>query len=414
MYTIEGDFGPVVFDGSYNSNGAASTGVAMSISTKENLNLFKRISLLKTDVVKNSLGLFSFGQVGRNGKVAFASLGTPKHLLQARKNGCSWNPKGKMTMNTNEFEVTPMEYNGEQCPDVFWGSCMEKIFGTGNEVRDFFGTPESTAVYGMFLDAIYRGLGNSYADLTEFGGSDLIDASEAGGWYKVSDEEWTDFTDQQSIMKGWVPLIDEFKKEGYEHFNVQIKDEYIQNDNTEFNPAYVTELFRNVLRNQLSEMKMISNQPTLNNVYPKPILLVSGAIFDAYEDYLIDKYDGIEASLQYILDRKYEDLGLNTGMPVDNVLRWKGHYVVRMDSWDRFDAMVGVKTFRCVAVTPGNIGLGYDVAELNQFRGMGLRVNQKLEAPYMGKIFLHTTFKAGVGILNHEYIVNASRTFVPS
>ena len=49
------------------------------------------------------------------------SLTTPKHILQSRKNGCTWNSKGSVSVDLTDITLCPVEYMGEQCPDAFWG-----------------------------------------------------------------------------------------------------------------------------------------------------------------------------------------------------------------------------------------------------------------------------------------------------
>lgn len=411
-HILEGDFGNVIFSGSYNNAGVATSNY-VSVQTEANLNFFKKIAILRNRVALNSLGLYSFGTLGRNNKVNFASLSTPKHLLRLRTNGCTWNPVGKVVSRRSSFSLTPVEYNGELCPDVFYGDVLERIFGTGREVRDLMATTEGKALFMQLVNLTYAGLGNSFYELLDFGQHPLIEDSDTNGWYQGEDNVWGDFKAQQAAMGGHLTIIDGLKDEGYEHLNVAITNDYFNSDFTKFT-GLATALFDEVLRAQPNEMEIASNQPNMNGMMPKPILLVSKDIYNSYEDYFTNKFDGLDAGMQYFLDRKLEDLGLNTGVPVTGVLKYKGHWVVRMDAWDTYDKITNTKTYRCIAATPGVFGVGHDVDELNQYAGMGLQLTQKLEAPYQGKVYMDTTFKVGAGILHEDFLVNASRTFTPA
>src|SRR5690606_31205744 len=149
------------------------------------------------DLTGNYFGLYSYGSVGRAGKIRFARLEGPKHILSSRKNGCTWNPKGKITNDITDMMLCPVEYNGELCPDALWDSCWELILGTGNQVRDITATPEGRALFAEMLRLTYVGLGNSIYDLGWFGQHPAIEDADDNDTYTVSEEEWEDFKDQQ-------------------------------------------------------------------------------------------------------------------------------------------------------------------------------------------------------------------------
>ena len=186
----------------------------LEIPTEVTMQLFKSTAVKKTDIIANELGLYSFLNVGRHGKAKMMQLGVPKHLLQARKNCLTWTPKGKAGATIEEIKTEPVEYMGEQCPDFLMGECLEYVLGTGNDVRDINGTPESRALFSQALDNVFLALGNSFYDVATFGQHPLISDSNTNGWWDQDNntlDEWEDYLDQQLgiEVKGHMTLIDE-------------------------------------------------------------------------------------------------------------------------------------------------------------------------------------------------------------
>ena len=413
MQTITGDFGTAVFAASTDAQGA-SLSRYMSLNTQAALLFFRRYAVEKPNLTANSMGLYTLASVGRNGKARFGSLSVPKHLLQSRKNGCGWHPKGNMKFGIDEFDVCPVEYNGEQCPDALYGDCLEKILGVGNEVRDMLATPEGRALFMEMVRNIYMGLGNSVYDLVTWGKHPLIADATEQGLYTVDDQEWDDFVDQQEACVGHMTLIDQLKADGYNNYNVDILDADVSADRMSYT-GNVGDLFDRVLAAQSPTMKLVSRRVINNSNIRESILLVTPQIFAKYEDELLTAYPQLPSTFQYFYNGKFcENMGCDPMNSVTGVLKYKGHLVVRMDEWEEFDDMVGVKTFRVMAIVPGNLGIAFDVPALSQFAGMGLRINQRLDAPYQGKVYMDTTFKIGTGILDQEFIVNASKVYVPA
>lgn len=398
MYKLEGDFGSIVFEQKGNSR-------YVTIPTGTALTFFKKLAVVAPDIAMNQLGLYSFATLGRNGKAKFAALGTPKHILQKRNNGCVWNPKGKMPMTLTEVELCPIEYMGEQCPDAFWDSCFEQIFGTGNDVRDFFATPEGQNLVKLMLQQIYTGLGNSYYDLAWFGQHPLIDDSDANGWYGVDPQEWADYKNQQVACGGFMTLIDYYKEvEGRDNFNIPIYRNEV--DGEDF-VGDAFDLLDRAIRKATGTFGQILRAKTLNGI--APTIQVSAGIFRKLEDQLLAKFAVIPAMYQYWMTGTD-----GTSMLMPGVLKHKGFNVVLNDAWGAFDALTGCITHRVVVSAPGVFGMANDVPDVKQFEGMGLRVTQHLDAPYMGKIYMDTTFKMTATLLDIDLLNNASLVLRPS
>jgi hypothetical protein len=413
--TISGDFGQATFATAATDAGGV-TGRYLTLNTEAALNFFQGISIVKSNILLNEMGLFTFQQAGRDGEVRFANISTPKHLLTARKNGCTWISKGKIQFSTKSFDLCAVEYNGEQCPDTLYGTCLERILGPGNEKRDLLSTPEGQALFAEMVNRIYEGLGNSFYDLAFYGQHPLIEQADTNDWYTVEDEEWADYKDQQEACGGLMTLIDEYKAQGHPQYNVDIFDAELSADRSQF-IGTATDVFDRVINAQNTAMKLLSkrNNASQNGRMQRAVILCDTRIFAKYEQELSIQWNHMDAQFQYYLNGEYcAAVGCDSTAPMRGVLRYKGHMIVCMDEWQEFDEMLGINTYRVMAVTPGVFAMGYDVPGLSQFDGLGLQILQRLDAPFKGKVYMDTTFKMRPSIINEDYIVNASRVFTPA
>lgn len=406
---FEGDYGEMIFSGSSTDQGEL-TGRYLSLNTEAALNFFRKITLVKPDLQSNFFRLFSFARPGRHDKVRFASLTTPRHLLQSRKLGCAWNPKGEITSNIQEFNIYPIEYNGEQCPDVFYGQCLEAILGVGNQVRDLQATPEGRAMVGEMINRIYTGLGNDLYDLAWWGQHPLIDTADTNGWYTANEADWVNFKDQQDAIGGIMTMVDYLKHtEGLPQFNVQINESDV--NGSEY-VGTATDLFDRLIAAQKPEFKLMVKSGRIQGL--TPLMLVSRSIFDKYEAELMSEWNQIpELFYRYYSGDWCAINGCSPNEPIPDVLKYKGTTVIAMDEWDLIDTYLGVTTHRAMLTVPGNFAIGFDVPSLAQFNGQGMRITQRLMPPYQGKIYMDTTFKVGTGIIDPDFMGNASLVLTP-
>lgn len=415
MFTLTGDFGKAIFQGGRDRSGRFKTRY-LSIDLGGTMQFFKRISVLKTNIMQNAIGLYSFATDVRDNKMHFASLTTPKHLFQSKKSGCAWKSKGRLNINTDSFDMCAIEYMGQQCPDEFLGTCLEKIFGAGNDAKNMLKTAEGRALFNQFVSKIYEGLGNSFYDLAHYGQHPLIDEADKYEWYTVSDKEWYDYTDQQKSCGGLITALDQLKLDGHENYNCTISDGdvNISNGNCLYT-GEVHDLFDMQLAKQTVEMSRMSKYGS-NNGYERAVFLVTRNIFTKFEQELSEKFDTIPDMFYYHFNGKFcASVGCDSTTPVQGVLRYKGHLVICMDEWDDFANMLGVKIFRSVLMCVGNFGIGFDIPALPaQYGGMGMKITQRLDDPYKGMTFMSTCFKVGTGIIAPEFGNMASAIYTPN
>ena len=386
------------------------TSIGINVPQETAIILFRRKSIFAPAIAQNFLNLYSFADVGREGKARFGSLRGPKHQLSKRNRGCVWSPKKCGTsLLLDEIDTCPVELQQEQCVDALWGECWEKILGVGNDKYQIDGTSEGSALLGVLVDEIYRQLGNDYYNLTTFGLNPIIEDANTNGWYRtvgISDDEWACFYDQQQACGGIITQIDALKTEGLANFNVTIYDADVEGSKYVGDP---TELFQRLEDGMSHEMEVLADSEMNGGL----VIGVTKGIFNAYRNQLIQIYQNIPASLQLLLSGSTfcDDCESRTA---NGVLSWNGFWVVRMSEWTLLDRMTGTYTHRAALMVPGVLGLAYDVSPVGQFDGMGMEITNWRRAPLKGKTYFDTTFRVGTAILDTDLIVHACNIQVPA
>lgn len=366
---------------------------------------FQDVAIKKTDFVGNELGLYSFLPVGRNNKAIMSSLSVPKHLLQSRKNCKTWQPKGRMSLQPQEIQTFEVEYMGEQCSDQLIGNCLNRVLGTGNDVYDIFATPEGRSMFDLALNNIFLGLGNSLYDLVTFGGDSTITDSNTNFWWNTSTseettEDWANFLDQMTGtgITGFIPLIEEAKADGLAHFNIEIPEADVNGD--EYIGTDVTALFDECIGAAKPVFRVALKQRSSFGA----AILVSKSIFDAYKNWLIATYTHIPEAYSLLLNGELQR----------GVLMYDGLPVICMDEWTEFDETVGVNTHRVVVTALRNLVIAHDIIQLDQFGGIGMRIEQSPVLKDKGITYMHTAFRVGAAIADTDFMVNASLIVTPA
>ena len=374
--------------------------------TEAVMRFFDKIGVRDGDINADMLGIYARMNIGRDLKARTAHLTTPNHLFSSRKNGCVWTPKGRSRLVTNEIDTYPIEVNMEQCPDALWGDCMEMLFGPGNDVRDILSTPEGRSLYEMFLRQVFLGIGNSFFMLTAFGNHPMITtANTLGFWSTVTDAaDWTAFYDQMTstALGGYVTLLDDLAAEGTPGYDVAISDaDFDANGRFTGDIIALLEGMKLKARGDFRAMIRTEQRPG----QPRPIFLLSDALFDAYREHLRTTYTGIVEGYKFMI---YGQDG--TVVKAQNILDFDGLPVVRWDVSERFDAITGATSHRAALIAPGAFGIAYSGDVARQYEGMGLKVIQRLEAPYQGKIYMDTTLRVGAALSDQDFVVYGSIT----
>ena len=400
MPVIEGGFGLVGTD----------SGRRITVNTETAMTIFENVAVTQRDQYARALGLYGDVSVGRDLKGRFASFNTPKHLLSNRKNGCTWHPKGGLRMRVDEFPTCPVEFDGEQCPDAFYGTCFEKLFGTGNAVRDFAGTAEGQALLASMLRKINQGLGNSFFDLYNFANHPLIEQANTEGFYNVAVSEWEDYIDQMlsGDCGGLITQLDELAARGVSGYDLDISEADINEATGEFTGSFI-DLVEDLKAAASAELQTaIESGMDVGGRVMYPIILATPAEFNAYKAYIRSLAGTNELAYRYMLEGTD-----GTTKLMRNVLVYDNMPVVRWDAHVPFDKITGAQSHRVAIVSPGVFGVLHDVDDLMQWDGMGLMLEQSTRLVDKGKVYMSTIFRWGAGIANTDFCVMASNILHP-
>ncbi len=398
MAVIEGGF-------SITSNSVSNR---VAVQREPALIFFENFALSQRDQYARELGVYGDVILGRELKAEFASFNTPKHLWSNRKNGCTWNPKGGVRMGIETFPTCPIEFDGEQCPDAFYGTCFEKLFAPGNGVRDLGSTAEGQDVLDMMLRKIFLGLGNSFFDLYNFANHPLITQANAGGWYNTSVSEWEDYVDQMlsGDCGGLITQLDELANAGVRGYTREIS---VNSTTGAFNDTF-TNVVEGLISDATADMQTaIQSGVIVDGQLRFPVILATPEIFDSYKAQIRALWATNELAYRYTIEGKDGVTKL-----MRNVLMYDNMPVVRWDAHAPFDAITGAKSHRVAIVTPGVFGVLHDVDNLRQWDGMGLMVEQSKRLQDKGKIFMSTTLRWGAAIANTDFVVMASNILHPA
>lgn len=398
MPMIEGGFGLTSTD----------AGRRITVQNESALTIFENVSVLQTDQFARQLGLYGDVVLGSDLKGRFGSFNTPKHLLSNRKNGCTWNPKGGIRMNVDEFPTCPVEYDGEQCLDTFFGTCFERLFGPGHTVRDM--TPALGDLLAAMMTKLYQGLGNSFFDLYNFANHPLITQANTEGFYNVSVSEWEDYVDQMLSGEcgGLITQLDALAAKGERYYNLDIPETDINIATGEYT-GNVIALFEYLKASASADLQTaIDTGMMVNGVIRYPVLLVTKGIYNAYKAWITSKAGTNELAYRFTIENSDGSTQL-----MRNVLVYDSMPVIRWDAPARFDAITGAQSHRAAIVAPGVFGVLHDVPDLRQWEGMGLIVEQSQMVKDKGKIYMTTGFRWGAGIANTDFVVMASNILHP-
>lgn len=373
--------------------------------TQAFLNIFERLVIKDGDLNADTLGLYSKMSVGRDLKARFGYLTTPRHVLSNRKNGCVWTPKGSLRLKTDTVETYPFEVNMEQCPSSLWGDCFEMLFGPGNDVRDMLSTPEGRQLYEQFLRNVFIGVGNSVHMLLNFSNHSAITIADASNFYKVNAEEWSDFLDQMTSTElgGIVALLDKLADEGEPGFDVPIPDAFDANGKFTGDIIALLEALKAKAKGSMRALIRSEFRPG----QPRPIILLSDALFDAYQNHIIEHFAATSEAYRYRL--LGQDGQVITAM---NILSYMGLPVARWEASAQFDEIVGTTSHRAAIVAPGAFAIAFSGDISQQYDGMNMRIVQRLDPPFQGKIYLDTTFRLGAAV-EPELVVYGSLIKAP-
>lgn len=400
---IEG-LGKVFFAGDLSAS-------VIQIETGTTLKIMKDFAILKPDLGANVMGLHTYVDVGRDNEAKWGQFSGARHTLRAANAGCVWNPQGNVTFNTNTIQACSLTHQSELCPGALWGSCWEKLLGTGNGKNNMESTAEASALLNELVSELYRTIGIDYYDLAYFANHPNINRSQEMDYWmesNVDPKEWSNFYDQQTATScGGIMTIAENIKlvNGYDHFNVEI-------DDADVNGASYTgdtyDLFDRIIAARTSKMKGWTRK---NGQAPfmTQVISVTPGIFARYKQQLRTSMNNIDRGMKLFMEGEN-----GISMPMQGVLEYDGYWILERQDWASLDALTGIVSHIAMMTAPGVLGIAGDVSPLEQYNGMGLQITRRLGPPYQGKTYFDNTFKLGTSILDHNFVVYASNFIEPA
>ena len=406
MPIIEGGFGL------FSTPGGANR---VTVSTESTLRIFENVAVVQRDQYARALGLYGDVALGRDLDARFMSFSVPKHLLSPRKNGCSWNPKGGLRMNVDTFGTCPVEFDGTQCADAFFGTCFERLFGPGNARNDFYSTPEAQAVLAQMITRIYQGLGNSFFDLYNFANHPLITNANTNGTYTVSVAEWEDYVDQmladsdtgRNACAGLITQLDALKASGNPYYTMDIPIADIDVATKSYTGSFPA-LINDMIATASPELQTaIESGVMINGRIVFPIILATAPEFNAEKERIRSLAGTNELAYRYMIE------GMDGVTKLErNVLMLDNMPIIRWEAHAAFDAITGVQSHRVAIVAPGAFGVLHDIDPLREFEGLGLIIEQSPLLRDKKRIDMTTTFRWGAGIADTNFVVMASNIIV--
>lgn len=390
--------------GAFDVIGGAPT---MQISLNESARLYDRYAVQNTNALARQLKVYSDVTLDPNTlEMVFASFSTPRSLFRARQNGCTWNPVGGVSLGVERYPTCPIEYNGEQCPDAFWNGCWERIFGQGNEIHNLLGTAEGQDLVDRMLRQIYTGLGNSFADLSDFANHPRLTIINNNGLWQGDAGAWEAYYSQQMGVTcgGIVTQLDALHAQGLPNVSVIIPPNHVDLA-TKTYTGDVVDLANAVIAASTPEM----NAAIISGVNGMlPVWLATAPVYRAFETYLESMSPTNEQAYRFMLNASDAPNGLSR-----TALRYKGMAMIQWDGFAQYDAITGDQSYRLALVAPGTFGILSDVQGIatSAFRGAGLAVQQSPLLKDKGMLWMLMNLRFGTGIADTRFVSMASGTY---
>jgi hypothetical protein len=406
-----------MIEGGFSLEMGGANGNMISLQTESATRFFNNYAVKQTDQYARRLGLYADVVLGKDLEGRFASFNTPKNSLRPRANGCTWNPNGAMRLNIDKFPTCPVEFDGEQCPDVFYGTCFERIFVPGS-VNPLGEGAEAQALVRMMVERIQLGLGNDFFNLYNFANHPLIDSANTNLSYAVEAAEFEAYYAQmnEGDCGGLITQLDALANDPIygRYYNGVIPTG--ATGFSETTDAYIGDIIADLIEPMIAaaspELQIaIENGIPVNGVLRYPIILLGPKEFTAYRKFITDMAPNNELAYRYMIQGETGDPMLER-----NVLRYDNLPVVKWDALVQFDATLGTKSHRGAIIAPGNFGVLSNVGDINNrlFNGQGLVIQESPLLKDKGKVYMHTNFRWGAAIADPKMAVMFKTVVTPN
>lgn len=355
-------------------------------------------SVVHEDVAANALGLYNVVTDVKEGKVRFLQPNGTGYITKEKPAACAWDPVSGVTYKRSDVTLCPHNAQIQHCTEDVPG--WEQVFGQGNDVTDLLATDTGAKFFDDLVSSTYTAIGNDLMKSAHFGKHPIVTSAEAS--YTGDSTFFARVKKTLSICGGYLTMIDSLKSGGAKpHLAVTINPAYISGDVYNTDPM---SLFADLVAAQTTEMKALIAKRRAQGI--KPIILVTGGIFEAYAKYLRDNFANIPDAYRYKITGNFAaDYGFTPETVLDDCLMWDGYWVKRMHLWDEVTADIQVTHHRALMTVPGNFGLGLDVLSPD---GIALQFDQQTIGKESGMIYGQTNYRMGTAIIDDRLVCNAS------
>lgn len=385
--------GNLIADRAFNTN-------TFKIDINSALHFVRSVAVEHEDLTSNALGLYSISNNVNEGKVKFLTPTGEGYITKARPAACAWDPIAGMTYEKAEVTLAAHNIQIEHCTEDIPG--WEGVYGQSDDVEDLLASPVGQQFASDFIDITYSNIGNDLLKSAYFGKHPVV--AQAKSSYTGSAAKFAAIEKTLGIVGGWLTMVDSFQTQGLPNYNVQINPNNVSGDKYTTSPVA---LFQDVIAAAPTKLKsLIASKKKRGQM---PIILVSGGIFDAYKQHLIDTYPSIPDAYHFKLTAELcSRFGCIPDSIADDVLWYDGYWIKKQYIWDEVAADLQINHHRVLLTVPGNFGLGIDVTDIPGSKGYALRMDQSTNVKDAGKIYMSSNYKMGTALLMKDLCVNAS------
>lgn len=374
-------------------------GLSISANRTAAIQLFVQAGLRSIGLYNDPLKLFSVSNDIVSGRAVFMNIMAASFGLRPA-NGCQWDPAARIFVDNDGIKMYSLTYQFEQCYDEFLGSCLRQLLGKGNSIQDILATAEGQKLMETAFAAVYEGALTDGDIMSWIARHSLITTAYNNGVSGMDADEFDRFYAQNGstrVPEGWLTQIDNAKVSGLPNLNGAINPVDVHGSSFVGDGIAVLNQVKSIAT---SKLRVAVAKDPREGVY-----FVSRTLFERIKTQLGDKCCSDE-----MLKATLTGENANLGWMREHFM-YNGLYVIPVDAWDVLDEATATTSVRCLLTVKGNLGAAFDIsATAGGAPDVAFEAEQRLGPGdgFMGKVYGHTNYELGIGILNRDYLAYSS------
>ena len=374
-------------------------GLSLSADRTAAIQLFLQAGMQSIGLYNDPMRLFSVSNDIVSGRAVFMNIMAASFGLRPA-NGWQWDPAARIFVDNDGIKMYALTYQFEQCYDEFLGSCLRQLLGKGNSIQDILATPDGKKLMETAFAAVYEGALTDGDILSWIGRHALITTAYNNGVSGMDADEFDRFYAQNGtarVPQGWLSQIDAAKVSGLPNLNGVINPVDVQGSNYTGDGIAVLNQTKAIATSKLRVA--ISKNPK------EGVYFVSRTLFERIKTQL-----GDQCCTDELLKARLLGENANLGWAREHIM-YNGILIVPVDAWDVLDEATATSSVRCLLTVKGNLGAAFDVsATAGGAPDIAFEAEQRLGPGdgFMGKVYGHTNYELGIGILNRDYLAYSS------